>query len=130
MQLIGNDSDQELINWANNTINKEEYKISTLKDSSLKTGRYFIELCAAIEPRAVNWDLVTSGETDEDKMNNAKYAISIARKLGAIVFCVWEDIVKANAKMNLVFVCALNDAQKEMKSKKKSKSEEEKKEEA
>jgi len=50
-------------------------------------------VCAAIEPRCVNWDLVLPGETDDDKCNNAKYAISCARKLGGVIFCVWEDLV-------------------------------------
>ena len=38
---------------------------------------------------------------------NAKYAISIARKLGAIIFMVWDDIPKLNKKMLLIFVCSL-----------------------
>lgn len=73
--------------------------IKDFKDESLQTGKFMIEVCAALEPRSVNWDLVMGGETDEEKMNNAKYAISIARKLGAVIFCVWEDIaVKVNPK--------------------------------
>jgi plastin-1 len=64
-------------------------------------------LCAAIEPRVVDWDIVTKGETDEEKENNAKYLISIVRKLGAVIFCVWEDIPKVNPKMILVLVCSL-----------------------
>jgi hypothetical protein len=38
------------------------------------------------------------GETEDDLKNNAKYVISIARKLGAVIFCVWEDIVNVNPK--------------------------------
>jgi len=57
------------------------------------------------------------GETDEEKENNAKYLISIARKLGAVIFCVWEDIVKVNYKMILVLVCSLFEVQEEMKKK-------------
>ena len=58
----------------------------------------------------INWDLVTEGVTEDDKMMNAKYAISIARKLGAIIFLVWDDIaVRINKKMILIFVCSLYD---------------------
>ena len=40
-----------------------------------------------IEPRAINWEIVIKGkEEPADLENNAKYAISIARKLGACVF--------------------------------------------
>lgn len=47
------------------------------------------------------------GETDEEKENNAKYILSIARKLGAVIFAVWEDITQVNYKMILVLVCSL-----------------------
>jgi plastin-1 len=57
-----------------------------------------LSLCAAIEPRAVNWDIMTEGTTEEDQKNNAKYVSSVARKLGAVIFCVWEDIVHVNSK--------------------------------
>jgi plastin-1 len=50
---------------------------------------------------------VQTGETDEEKENNAKYVLSLARKLGAIIFCVWEDIPSVNYKMILVLVCSL-----------------------
>ncbi len=29
--------------------------------------------------------------------------------LGAVVFCVWEDIVAAKEKMILVFICSLHE---------------------
>jgi hypothetical protein len=39
--------------------------------------------------------------------NNAKYAISIARKLGATIFLVWEDITEVKPKMCLTFTAGL-----------------------
>ncbi len=39
--------------------------------------------------------------------NNAKYALSIARKLGATVFLVWEDISEVKPKMLLTFAAGL-----------------------
>lgn len=89
--------------------------IKDFKDKSLESGQYLIHMLAAIEPRAVNWDLVTAGETDEDKMMNAKYALSIARRLGAVVFCVWEDIAeKVNPKQMLILFATMNEIQAEM----------------
>jgi plastin-1 len=93
-------------------------QIKDFKDHALSDGTFLIDLCAAIEPRAVNWDIVTKGETDEEKENNAKYLISIARKLGATIFLVWEDILKVNYKMILVLVCSLFEVSEEMKNKK------------
>lgn len=61
-------------------------------------GIFLIHLLSTIEPRAVNWDIVMHEEDDASKENNAKYVISIARKLNAIIFCVWDQIVSVNPK--------------------------------
>ncbi len=83
--------------------------ITSLKDPQMSNGIFIIWLCAAIEPRAVNWEIVNEGKTDKDKIDNAKYAISVARKLGAVMVCVWEDIVKVNDKQMLtLFSCLHN----------------------
>lgn len=42
-------------------------QIENFRDKKLADGRYLIKLAASIEPRIVNWELVNSGETDEDK---------------------------------------------------------------
>ena len=83
--------------------------VTAFNDAKFGDGRLLIKLAATIEPRIINWDLVTPGETDEDKCLNAKYAISIARKLGAVIFLVWDDIPALNKKMILIFVCSLYD---------------------
>jgi hypothetical protein len=40
-----------------------------------------------------------------DQLSNAKYAISMARKIGAGVYALPEDLVEANPKM-VMTVCA------------------------
>jgi plastin-1 len=105
--LLGSLTEKDLIAWVNETC--PDSPIKNFKDAALGDGQILIKMCADIEPRVVNWDLVTKGETDEEKEMNAKYAISIARKLGAVIFLVWEDIPQLNPKMILVFVCALWD---------------------
>ena len=70
---------------------------------------YLIKLCEAIEPRGVNPELITPGETDDDKKLNAMYAMSLARKLNAIIFCVWEDMVNVNPKQIFIFMCVMMD---------------------
>ncbi len=47
------------------------------------------------------------GETDADKLLNAKYAISCARKIGAMVFLCAEDIAEGKSKMTFTFCAAL-----------------------
>ena len=53
--------------------------------------------------------MVTKGETAEDRQQNAKYAISIAKKLGAVIFLVWDDVLEVNKKMMLIFIASLWD---------------------
>lgn len=57
------------------------------------------KVCHGIDRSVVNWDLVNMNpKSDDEKINNAKYAISVARKMGACVFCASEDIVQVGAR--------------------------------
>lgn len=46
-------------------------------------------------------------DTPEDQLMNAKYVISTARKIGALVFLTPEDIVEVKSKMIMTFVSSL-----------------------
>jgi hypothetical protein len=105
----GEVTDEQIVAWANAKV-ASSGKISTMssfRDSSLGSGVFLIDLCAAIQPLAVNWELVTPGEAPTDATNNAKYAISIARKIGACVFLTPEDITEVKSKMIMTFVASL-----------------------
>jgi plastin-1 len=116
LKIIGSQSEEDLVRWAND-MNQGEAQVKSFKDGNLATGQFLLKLCSSIEPRAIDWDIVMKGETDEERENNAKYIISIARKLGAVIFCVWEDIPKVNYKMILVLVCSLFELYQERKHK-------------
>jgi len=64
-------------------------------------------LLNSIEPRAINWEYVSAGENEEQIENNAKYALSVARRIGATIFCVWEDIRDVKPKMIMTILAAL-----------------------
>jgi hypothetical protein len=108
LQIIGNKTEEEMVTWGNSISGST---VTSLKDKSLKNSLWFIKIMSGIEPRAVNWDLVNQEEnlTDEQIENNAKYAISISRKLGATVFLVWEDIRDLKIKMLTTFLAAILD---------------------
>lgn len=102
-------SDARVAQWANDKV-RAAGKTTTMKDfkdKSTKNSLFFLDLVAAIEPRAVDFSVVTQGVTEEDLILNAKYAISCARKLGACVFLTPEDIIETKSKMLLTFVAAL-----------------------
>jgi len=60
-----------------------------------------------VEPRVVNWNLVSKGETEEEKRLNATYIISVARKLGCSIFLLPEDIMEVNQKMILTLTASI-----------------------
>lgn len=97
--------EKDVLAWANNKLGTE---IKSFKDPSLADGVWLCNLCAAVSPRSVNKELITEGQSDEDKEQNSKYAISVARKIGAVVFLLWEDVVEVNNKQLMLFCTALN----------------------
>lgn len=105
LKIIGSQSEDDLVKWANS--HNPDIQVKSFKDQAISTGHFLLRLCSAIEPKAIDWEIVMKGETDEEKENNAKYILSICRKLGAVIFSVWEDITKVNPKMVLVIVCTL-----------------------
>ena len=82
-------------------------RIVSLKIGSIGSGEYLLQLIKAIEPRAVDPAQISAGSSKEDRVLNAKYAISCARKVGCMVFLLHEDIVECKPKMLLVFVATL-----------------------
>jgi len=101
-------TEDQLISWANATIAQsgKSSKISNLQDPSLSTGIYFLELIDAVK-KCVDWSLVTPGQTKEDAMLNAKYAISVCRKYGGVIFLLPDDIYEVKPKMILTFLASI-----------------------
>ncbi|GMH63669.1 hypothetical protein TrLO_g4313, partial [Triparma laevis f. longispina] len=102
-------TDNEIIQWANDKVKGagKPSSIRNFNDSSISSGQFLLDLCGAVESRAVDPNIVTNGATPEAKLNNARYAISVARKIGACVFLTPEDIVEVKSKMVLMFVASL-----------------------
>ncbi|UZJ51374.1 hypothetical protein CBS101457_000694 [Exobasidium rhododendri] len=102
-------TDQDMIRWANEKV-KANGKASTMKsfrDPSIKNAIFFLDLLDGLRKGIVDYSLVTRGSTEEECRMNAKLAISIARKLGALIFLVPEDIVELRQRLILTFVGSL-----------------------
>ena len=109
LKVIGEKSEDELIKWANGRVSANR-KIKSLKEKKLSDGLFWIELLASIEPKCIRWDFVVKDNpSSKDKEMNAKYALSVARGLGAMIFCVWEDITEVKSKLLLTFLASLYD---------------------
>jgi len=98
-----------IIKWANEKVKSagKSSSIVSFKDPSISTGLFYLDLLTAIEPRIIDQQYITPGNTGEEKLLNAKYAISVARKLGAVIFLLPEDIVEVKPKMILTFTASV-----------------------
>jgi len=101
--------DKAIIKWANTTVTEKgkETSMRSFQDKSLATGHFFLDLLWCLEERVIDWDLVTAGETEEDQLLNAKYIISVARKLGCTVFLAPEDITEVKQKMLMMLTASI-----------------------
>ncbi|KAL5134129.1 Fimbrin-2 [Glycine soja] len=102
-------NDADILEWANSKVSSSgsQSRMDSFKDKSLSDGIFFLELLSSVQPRAVNWGLVTKGVTDQEKKMNATYIISIARKLGCSIFLLPEDITEVNQKMILTLTASI-----------------------
>ena len=100
--MIGDKTEDQLLQWANKRV-KTDNQIKAFKDPSISNCKFLFDLLASVEPRAVDPAIVAEGDDPADKENNAKYVLSVARKLGAQIFMVWEDIkevILSNTRLN------------------------------
>jgi len=110
----GNDSngklvEGEIIKWVNEKL-AEAGKTSTIRsfqDPMISSGMPLIDLIDAIKPGCINYDLVVEGDGEEERIANAKYGISMARRLGARVYALPEDIVEVKPKMVMTVFAVL-----------------------
>ena len=104
-------NDYIIVNWVNTTLKEAQKSLSiaSFKDLKISTSLLVLDLIDAIQPGSINYDLLkTENLDDEEKLNNAKYAISMARKIGARVYALPEDLVEVNPKMVMtVFACLM-----------------------
>jgi hypothetical protein len=113
-KLTGTDApidDANILKWVNDALTEggKTSTIASFKDDKIKTSLPVIDLIDCIRSGKVNYEIVIqSPTTQEDLFSNAKYAISMCRKIGARVYALPDDLVEANAKMAMtVFACLM-----------------------
>ena len=112
-----------MLKWANTTAQKHKpsvKQIRSFKDPSITTGVFFLELLDVLQPGIVDFGMVVNvsetGDYEDRRQNGtsqfdegvrfltvnyflAKLAISIARKMNALIFLVPEDIVDVRPRL-------------------------------
>ncbi|GAM24298.1 hypothetical protein SAMD00019534_074730 [Acytostelium subglobosum LB1] len=100
--------DPEIIEWANQKLRSGgKSSFSGFKDAKLATGRTILDLIELVRPGSIDESMVTSSGSAEDNLLNAKLAVSSARKIGAVVFALPEDIVEVKPKMLMTIFAGL-----------------------
>nr|OQO31424.1 Fimbrin [Rachicladosporium sp. CCFEE 5018] len=102
-------SDSDMVAWANSTASKggKSTQVRSFKDSTLSNGVFFLDVLNGMKSSYVDYDLVAQGRSDEEKYANAKLAISIARKMGATIWLVPEDITSLRTRLIVTFIGSL-----------------------
>ncbi|KAL4768918.1 calponin homology domain-containing protein [Aspergillus nidulans var. acristatus] len=102
-------TDSEMIKWANDMTRKggRSSSIRSFKDQSIGSGVFLLDVLNGMKASYVDYDLVTPGQTDEQAYANAKLSISIARKLGATIWLVPEDICQVRSRLVTTFIGSL-----------------------
>jgi len=103
--------EKEIVDWVNAKLKEagKETSIRGFNDKSISTSLPIVDLLDAIKPGSINYSQMVEATTDEEKLANAKYAISMARKAGARIYALPDDIVEVKHKMVMtVFACIMS----------------------
>jgi plastin-1 len=99
-------TDAEMVKWANEQSKKggRGSSIRSFKDQSIGSGVFLLDVLNGMKASYVDYDLVTGGKSGEESHLNAKLAISIARKMGATIWLVPEDICQVRSRLVVTFI--------------------------
>jgi plastin-1 len=102
----------EILRWANERVAEQavaaghdgaSFAIHSFSDPSLVSGIYLLYLLNSVR-EVVDWSVVSSGDTKAEQVANAKYVLSVARRLGVQVLCTYEDLMELRSKPIMLFV--------------------------
>ncbi|POS83910.1 putative actin-bundling protein Sac6, partial [Erysiphe pulchra] len=99
-------TDTDMVKWANDMSKKggKRSTIRSFKDPYIGSGIFLLDVLNGMKSNYVDYDLVTSGKTDEEAYLNSKLSISIARKMGATIWLVPEDICQVRSRLVTTFI--------------------------
>ena len=99
-------TDAEMIKWANEQSRKgsKNSSIRSFKDQAIGSGIFLLDVLNGMKSSYVDYELVTAGKTEDEAYANAKLAISIARKMGATIWLVPEDICQVRSRLVVTFI--------------------------
>jgi len=103
--------ESEIISWANKKLEEggKGVSIKHFQDKTNKTALPVIHLIDVMKPGVIDYSVVSKadGITKEECLSNSKYAITMARKIGAPVYALPEDISEVKHKMVMTVYASL-----------------------
>jgi len=96
--------------WREIVDESSETRLSSFSDAHLANSHYMLVLLAwVIHPvsSSIPWKLVTAGRSADEKSDNAKLLISLARKHGATVYIMPRDVVELKTDMIVTLIAAI-----------------------
>jgi plastin-1 len=102
-------TDSDILKWAKEKIAKggKSTTVRSFSDPSISTAHFLLDVLNGIKPGYVDYNLVHPGSTEDERYANARLAISIARKMGALIWLVPEDINEVRSRLIFSFVGSL-----------------------
>lgn len=101
--------DADILKWTNDKLGDK--KISSFGDPTITTSMPIYRVINKLAPNTIDLKIVNTKSHDkmdaEEKHSNARYAISQARKLGATVFTLPDDVTEGKSKMITMLFASL-----------------------
>jgi len=101
--------ESEIISWTNERLESKGCSIRHFKDKSNGDAVPVLHLIDVLKPGSIDYSLVKQGKgtSTADRMANCKYAITMARRIGAPVYALPEDLHEVNYKMVMTVYASL-----------------------
>ncbi|KJH44100.1 hypothetical protein DICVIV_09880 [Dictyocaulus viviparus] len=102
--------DKDIVAWVNEKLRScgKSSSIRSFQDPCISDALVVLDLVDAIKPNVIDHSLVKKDRSVTSNMENAKYAITCGRKIGAKIYALPEDIVEVKPKMVMtVFACLM-----------------------
>ncbi|CAL8074853.1 unnamed protein product [Orchesella dallaii] len=103
-------TEKEIVQWVNDKLasSGKTTSIRNFQDPSIQDAKVVLDLIDSIKPGIIDYSLVKDTGSPDDNLANAKYAVSMARRAGARVYALPEDISEVKNKMVMtVFACLM-----------------------
>jgi plastin-2 len=99
--------DEQIIAWANQQTQSNGVAIDNFKDPKISDLNPILILLNLIKPETIDWSIYGSTGTEEGKIRNAKYVLSIIRKFSGNISALSEDLVEMQSQMVMIMYASI-----------------------